>query len=289
VRTRTYIDQLKGVLVVVLAVIVTALTIVGIVFLPSSGGFPSVVNNMTLSVEETGFPAVNEVIDRVGNGSTLTIQGADTNPTDQHNQPYSVFIYNIGSAYLCTPDSVVVNGGGNSFPVPHQHLQGSLPSTGGNGEVTSISEVTGHGYLFVRMCWKSRGPVALSGSYLSAQFPGFGGYGSTSSYAVTHQLNPVAGNTSNYLLQSIEQPTSVIPTGWQWSGYPRVLPIAVSAVNTSATQHDSYLAFLGGIAFGVAGGAAITLIQELLAPFSGRRRQPVTSSAAVIDPPPPET
>ncbi len=47
--------------------------------------------------------------------------------------------------------------------------------------------------------------------------------------------------------------------------------ITVSAVNTSETQHDSYQAFLSGILLGVAGGAMVALIQELVAPFRSRR------------------
>jgi hypothetical protein len=48
-------------------------------------------------------------------------------------------------------------------------------------------------------------------------------------------------------------------------------PLEVSAVNASETQHDTYRAFLSGILFGVAGGAAIALVQELVAPFRARR------------------
>jgi hypothetical protein len=46
--------------------------------------------------------------------------------------------------------------------------------------------------------------------------------------------------------------------------------LAFTAVNTSETQHDTYDAFLSGIVFGVAGGALVALIQELVAPFRSR-------------------
>jgi hypothetical protein len=48
-------------------------------------------------------------------------------------------------------------------------------------------------------------------------------------------------------------------------------------VNTGGTRHDSYRAFVSAVAFGVAGGASITLIQELVVPFTRRRdaRNPV--------------
>jgi hypothetical protein len=47
--------------------------------------------------------------------------------------------------------------------------------------------------------------------------------------------------------------------------------LSFAATNTSETQHDSYQAFLSGIVFGVAGGALVALIQELVAPFRSRR------------------
>ena len=44
-----------------------------------------------------------------------------------------------------------------------------------------------------------------------------------------------------------------------------------TAVNTSETPHDTYDAFLAGVGFGLATGALIALIQELVAPFRSRR------------------
>jgi hypothetical protein len=65
--------------------------------------------------------------------------------------------------------------------------------------------------------------------------------------------------------------------GWQWA--PRLslapgalpVPLTFSAVDSSETQHDTYDAFLSGIVFGIAGGALVSLVQELVAPFRSRR------------------
>ena len=61
--------------------------------------------------------------------------------------------------------------------------------------------------------------------------------------------------------------------GWQWSSAARPAVPDVSAVNTGETQHDSYDAFLSGIVFGVAGGALVALILELVAPFRSRQER----------------
>ncbi len=79
------------------------------------------------------------------------------------------------------------------------------------------------------------------------------------------------GTTADFSVQSVVLPSTDYGGGWQWSGRPLAdTPLAVSAVNTSETQHDSYQAFLSGILFGVAGGALVAIIQELVAPFRAR-------------------
>ena len=43
-------------------------------------------------------------------------------------------------------------------------------------------------------------------------------------------------------------------------------PIRVQGVDVGGTQRDSYRAFLGEISLGIAGGALIAILQELVAP-----------------------
>jgi hypothetical protein len=293
---RAYVSQLHGVFVITLAVMVVALTLIGLAWLPSSGAFPAVTENVSVSANEPGVTHFIEELSRVGNGSALVIEASDLEPEPSAGN-YTLFIENIGTATLCTPRYVIFhNGGLVSVPISRQHLGPSqVPETDGYsarpgidtvaavtrtrpGDASPVqqqgvmSEVTGSGFYYVRLCWASGGPVALSGSYLSAQLPAMDSFDSNPNIKVTRQLNPVAGDTANYVIQSISQPTSVTSSGWQWSGFPPSEQITLSAVNVGGTQHDSYLAFLSGIAFGVAGGALITLIQELLTPLSDRRR-----------------
>jgi hypothetical protein len=123
------------------------------------------------------------------------------------------------------------------------------------------------------VCWSKGAPVSLSGSYLSALLPSVEApYPGT--LRVTRTLYPDDGETTDFAIESTTQPTDTTPLAWQWSSrFGSTNPIRMAAVNVSGTQHDTYRGFLAGIVFGIAGGALITLISELVAPFSRRRDQ----------------
>ncbi len=82
--------------------------------------------------------------------------------------------------------------------------------------------------------------------------------------------------TADFNVQSLPQPSSSTDREWIWAARKsQVLPqaLAFTAVNTSETQHDSYDAFISGIFFGVAGGALVSLVAELVAPFRPRQER----------------
>jgi hypothetical protein len=79
------------------------------------------------------------------------------------------------------------------------------------------------------------------------------------------------GNTADFALQDETAPSSSNRAGWGWTQSWRAPPIQVTAVNTSAQQNGQYRAFPSGILFGVAGGAFITILQELVARLNRRR------------------
>jgi hypothetical protein len=82
----------------------------------------------------------------------------------------------------------------------------------------------------------------------------------------------ITSDASLYTLQSQFSPVDATDQSWQWSSQVPVGDIVhVTAINQSVTQHETYLSFLSGIAFGIAGGAVITILQELLDPLSRRR------------------
>jgi hypothetical protein len=154
--------------------------------------------------------------------------------------------------------------------VPHQTIS-HLPGESVGGPVFT-NEVHGSGLVFVKFCWSSAAPAAINGAYLNAHIPPVLSATSPAGYVVSRQLNLGESDSSDFVLQSIVQPTGVTQGGWQWrpTRLTAAQTLAVSAVNTSETQHDSYDAFLSGIFFGIAGGALVALIQELVAPFRSR-------------------
>jgi hypothetical protein len=59
---------------------------------------------------------------------------------------------------------------------------------------------------------------------------------------------------------------STDPFGWHWSGNPNG-QIQVTALSIPQSQHETYLGFVSGVMFGVAGGALVALLQETLIPL----------------------
>jgi hypothetical protein len=136
----------------------------------------------------------------------------------------------------------------------------------------NVSEPLG----IISMCWKRNEPLAFDGEYASAAVPSVSVYGVDSSFHLTRSLyfeNPIEDAlplTAEYSLQAGSLPTSSDPTGWHWAGsYDG--PIQLTAINLSESQHETYLGFLSGVIFGVAGGAFVSLLQETLSPFRRRK------------------
>ena len=76
--------------------------------------------------------------------------------------------------------------------------------------------------------------------------------------------------TAECSLQAGSLPTSSDPMGWHWAeSYDG--PIQLTAINISESQHETYLGFLSGVIFGVAGGAFVSLLQEALSPIRRRK------------------
>jgi hypothetical protein len=131
----------------------------------------------------------------------------------------------------------------------------------------------------IDLCWTSDPPLAFDGEYASAAIPtiGINTYGSgppatlylTRSLYFENKLENVQPVTSEYTLQAGIPFTSSDPFGWHWLGNPGT-QIQLTALNIPVSQHESYLGFLSGVLFGVAGGAFVSLLQESLSPL--RRR-----------------
>jgi len=136
----------------------------------------------------------------------------------------------------------------------------------------NISEPLG----IISMCWDRDEPLAFDGEYASAAIPSVSVYGVQGSFHLTRSLyfeNPIEDAvplTAEYSLQAGSLPTSSDPMGWHWAGsYDG--PIQLTAINISESQHETYLGFLSGVIFGVAGGAFVSLLQEALSPIRRRK------------------
>ena len=172
----------------------------------------------------------------------------------------------------------------------------STPPTKADLLETRVTVVSGHGfvealghpwfsyaepgqYAYVRLCWKSAGPVSLKGGDLSARFPPVAqvhsvdqavpptsdGYG-----IVDHSLAPGTGQTADFTLQSRPDPDATYdPVAWHWTKTALTDPSvsAVTAVDTDAAQQDANQAVYCGIFLGIAGAALIAALAELLGVF----------------------
>jgi hypothetical protein len=276
--SRRYVTEIHLELVAVLVVICVALGLFGWTLRPQSAGFPTVPENSSIFVTDAGVTKVYTSLGRLAdNGAQLTLlsfQSSSTSAvTPAPSQHWSVEIDNIGRGHICTPRYYVTGDGGALEKLGKARITHPVLPTVTPGPVPYRTLVTSSGLLYLRVCWPSGGPISLNGSYLSAQFPPE----NTETFSpieVTRVLYPNAGDTADFVIQSPSEPSSVQPDSWQWPA--RVAlgnPLHLSAINVSGTQHDSYRAFLSGIVFGIAGGALISLVAELVGPLSRRRER----------------
>jgi hypothetical protein len=229
---------------------------------------------MSILVTGGGVQSVSESLDRdPHNGASLELIGSLAPTASSYGGPWTVEIDNIGAGRVCTPHGEYVSNGGSTVTrlSPQKVSHPAVQAFVGDGPLPYRTVVQSTDFMYVKLCWSRSAPVNLNGSYLSAQFPTVTSSNSAV-LAVTRTLSPDAAETADFVIQSQVQPTSSTLDSWQWSvQVPPADSIRLSAVNISGTQHDTYRAFLSGIVFGIAGGALISLVTELVAPLSRRR------------------
>ena len=151
-------------------------------------------------------------------------------------------------------------------------LQGHSPGPASRGAMVPLGEIN--------LCWTRNWPLAFDGEYASASLPtvNVGAVGTSAGpFEVTRSLyfdNPLQFAqpvTAQYSLQAGSLPTATDPLGWHWSADGGG-PIQVTALNIPQSQHESYLGFLSGVLFGIAGGAFVTFLQEMLEPARRLRK-----------------
>jgi hypothetical protein len=133
-----------------------------------------------------------------------------------------------------------------------------------------VSRVGGSPFLVVKLCWDRGAPLTASGSYLSAALSPVlvaGGPPGT----LTRSLVLSGSSLSSYTLAGGIPPTEEGAQAWSWSSSlsgevqdPARYEIPIIASSLPGIEHDNKNAFYSGILFGIAGGAAVSLIPALL-------------------------
>jgi hypothetical protein len=261
-------------MVSILVLVLVAFVAVGWALRPPTSGFPSVPNNLYLQVMAPGVRTLTERLVLRADGSVQLIVQSDQNPQG----PTLLGIYNPAGARVCTPKNLVrfTYSGGNmeELPMPAFKVQDERASQSNpDAPVGPVQEIivnsVGPG-VDVYICFPRTTPVRFIGAYLSAQFPRVQLL-SGRLQDLRSVLTLKGANTADFSIQSPFSPSSTNATSWTWSQAASEQAIHLSAIDVSTSQYENHQAFLSGIALGIAGGALITILQELVAPFSRRK------------------
>ena len=263
-KTVGYFRQLHVELLAVLVIVFVVLVIVGWQLRPSSAGFPPVDDRLVLFYSGPMLTSEFENITLTpGGGSTL---GVSVNFPQGATGSWALAIPGLTKKNFCGEPVVGARPQVNDRP---------------NGSSTELV-VHGTGPLILNFCWPTGGVADIEGAYLSAVFPTFQSdeNGGALGYSPSYDLSGpgVLGTDRDWIFQS-QAPASRGGQEVFWSWPSDVGPhFSVAAVNTNTSQHDDNLSFLSGVLLGVAAGALISILAELVAPFS-RRRDDRTDSA----------
>ena len=157
---------------------------------------------------------------------------------------------------------------------------------------SAVSQLGGSPFLAVRLCWDRGAPLIANGSYVSAALsPVLAGTPGT----LTRSLVLNGSSLSSYTLAGGIPPTEESAQAWIWSGSlsgevqdQARYEIPIIAASLPGIQHDNHNAFYSGILFGIAGGAAVSLIPALLDAvdrFKSRNEPPEAEATPTHIPP----
>ena len=275
-------------MIVALVVIIVVIAGIGWIYRPGTTAYPVVPHGMVISVTGEVKGLTLELTRQPDRSATLVIYDDGLIDYTKGVTPggWSIQYSGAGPATVCNPST-------GTIPIPpHTSAFDStplqipkvthgpavaLPDTyvaPGTVRVAPVSRAAG---LYLRLCWSSDAPIALNGAYLSAQLPtvqvGNGSASGGVAVPVTESVVANAGDTSTYSVQTNASLTSSDADSWTWatqavptpvSFESSVAPISLSAVDVAKTQHQASQEFFAGVLLGVAGGAVITLVMELV-------------------------
>ena len=292
-RARWDLSDVSVRLVVVMLVLTVLIAVLGWQYRPGSGAYPAVPRRLALTIDADARSLVMTMTRTGSGGAVLTIYDDDALETGPAHGVtaggWKVGIDGLGSGRVVRdpgPGVVPIPADaikGNHIPVPIPRIEPFVPkqlTEPGPRQAANFKPVEKTAPFYLRIRWREHAPVALDGAYLSAQLPGLVLYwpgGAPASIPMTTTLTPRAGDTGQFSLQATTGPSVTGTRSWAWhldatasastSGAQpsgRFDPIAFSAASVAETQQENVRAFLSGVLLGIAGGAVITLIAELI-------------------------
>ena len=271
----------------VVVLILCALTIVsfalGFAFQPSATTPPEVPNppelNLTFQSGSPRYLSVYSFLKQTsGQLTELVVEAVGLFASNQSTTHWTLGILGF-TGYLCqkpasAPGLVPLAGS------PHDY------EINGNSNIPTIS---GQQFLVIGLCWDNGAPLIEDGSYVSAALsPIIAGPGQSG--AVTRSLVLSGTSLSSYSLAGGIAPTEVTARSWIWtdnlsssfqSQARAEIPIIASSL--PGIQRDNRDIFLSGIFFGIAGGAAVSIVPAVL-DASDRRKAKGKHKAAGVSP-----
>jgi hypothetical protein len=268
------------VVVLILCALTIGSIVLGFVFQPS-GSAPAAVPsppllNLTFQSSSPRYVSVYSFLEQANARVTELVM--DATGTFASNQ--SIIHWTVGilgfTGYLCE----------GSAPVPRLVPLRGFPNDYDINGNSDIPVTSGQPFLVIRLCWDNGAPLATSGSYLSAALspilaqPGQSG-------TVTRSLVLGGTSLSSYSLAGGIAPTEVTARSWIWtdnlsssfqSQARAEIPIIASSL--PGIQRDNREVFLSGIFFGIAGGAAVSIVPALLDASDRRKAKDKHKTAA---------
>ena len=163
------------------------------------------------------------------------------------------------TGHLCQPSAT------SPGLVPIRGFPGDYEISG----TSSVPATPGQPFLVIGLCWDSGAPLITSGSYVSAALPPILAPGEKGT--VTRSLVLTGTSLSSYSLAGGLPPTEVSARSWIWtdaldSSFQSQARSAIPVIASSlpGIQRDNSDIFLSGIFFGIAGGAAVSVIPAWL-------------------------
>ncbi|HMD46265.1 MAG TPA: hypothetical protein VKG43_08905 [Acidimicrobiales bacterium] len=291
----TYRRGIHGVFALVMLVLTVALAVVGLHLEPSNGPPPPSHELSLLSITITPHPDPFDVLSPLAITEALQLTGGSSGELDLNvdaNAPAAAsYTWKVDAVYfhgqLCPQQrSGVHTSTGNLIANPKlQTPRNAYTEFSGQtsaGDQQAIGDI-----IQLDLCWTQGSPATLRDGYLTSTLPPLEylppfNPNATSVTVPTWDLTQNLGGGRNtvdtlaeYQQQAGQPPTDISPSQWSWvstltdtsSNEPRL----VNAVSLPQLQKENHDAFLAGVLFGIAGGALVAFLQEVLVPL---RRRP---------------